>query len=147
MNRTVYRIAAALVAATILFASCDLLGGLGEEALNPTQRVNSFITEVSGTQDIAEIKKQFHPLSNTFQVIDEAWWDTTLFDATYQPFTFGPLSGEAEVSAGVVITTTFTSTVRSGALTTFVLAEDPIVVDNWRIMSIDVDGETINSVR
>jgi len=147
MNRTVYRLAAALVAATILFASCDLLSGLGEEALSPTQRVNSFITAVSGTQDIAEIKKQFHPLSNTFQVIDEAWWDTTLFDEAYQPFTFGELSGEAEVSAGAAITTTFTSTVRSAALTTFILAEDPLVADNWLVFSIDVDGETINSVR
>jgi hypothetical protein len=145
-KRPTLKLAAMILAVALAISSCDLFNMFGGDALSPEQRVNSFISAVSGTQDIAEIKAQFHPSSNTYTLIDEAYWSTTEFDPVLQPFSFGDLT-ETDNGASVTVTTTFTSTVRTSATTIFVLTEDNVVADNWLISSVSVGSDTINSVR
>lgn len=147
-----------VVLATVLalaLTGCEaLLSALAEGAggLTATQRVRAFIEDVQARpQDITAIDDHFHPESTTYEVIDEQWWDGTVFDESLGPFEFGSLTagGEnPEYPGSVTVTTSYTTpNILTPADVEFTLL--PVdTTDDWKIREIYAgESDTYRSIR
>ena len=147
------RTAQLLVTGTVLvlaLTGCEaLLSALAEGAgeLTARERVQAFIDDVGQTpQDITEIDDHFHPESTTNDVIDDQWWDGTVFDESLGPFEFGSLtvgSENPDYPGSVTVSTSYTTpNVPTPADVVFTLL--PVgTTDDWRIREIDAGQSDI----